>query len=208
MTTYDGKDLKFVPSDGWEGAILKECIDDYDVGDIPAGRVVDIGAHVGVVSLYMARKYGCHVDAYEPEPENYRRLVANVELNGLGALVAPHNVAITKDGRDVIIGGTSSISADVYTVWGKPVKSITLADILTSPIGLLKFDCEGAEFEMFTDLPSLAGRVGAIRGEIHPTQRHVVKSSEAEHAFRGNEDDLVAALTAVVPNTRIKILGR
>src|SRR5262245_25367629 len=43
----------------------------------PDDRVVDIGAHVGVFSLYCARSPVSSVVAYEPDPSNFEILTMN-----------------------------------------------------------------------------------------------------------------------------------
>jgi FkbM family methyltransferase len=59
----------------------------------PNDVVWDIGANVGVFSLYAATR-GCRVLALEPAAANFFALTRNVELNGLAALVTPYCVAI------------------------------------------------------------------------------------------------------------------
>lgn len=68
-------------------------------GDI----VVDVGAHVGVVSIYLARKYPfIKVYAIEPNPLNYACLKRNIELNGVTNVTAI-NKAVTGDGREATL---------------------------------------------------------------------------------------------------------
>ena len=61
--------------------------------------VVDVGAHVGVVSIYLARKYPfINVYAIEPDPLNYACLKRNIELNGVTNVTAI-NKAVSGDGQ-------------------------------------------------------------------------------------------------------------
>lgn len=61
--------------------------------------VVDVGAHVGVVSIYLAKKFPfIKVYAIEPDPQNYACLRRNIELNGVTNVTAV-NKAVTGDGR-------------------------------------------------------------------------------------------------------------
>jgi len=51
--------------------------------------VVDVGAHVGVFSLYLAKKHPfIRVYAIEPDPTNYACLRRNIELNGVTNVIA------------------------------------------------------------------------------------------------------------------------
>ncbi|MEX0829694.1 MAG: FkbM family methyltransferase, partial [Nitrospirales bacterium] len=64
---------------------------------------IDIGAHVGGMSIYLAMKYPfIHVYAIEPDPENYDCLKRNIELNGV-TNVTVINKAISGDGHKRIL---------------------------------------------------------------------------------------------------------
>jgi hypothetical protein len=54
----------------------------------------------GSVSMYLAKTYGCKGASLRTEPNNYKRLVANLKQHGLDRLVTAHNLAVTGDGRD------------------------------------------------------------------------------------------------------------
>lgn len=65
-------------------------IDTFDHGDL----FYDIGANVGVFSLYAALHRDCQVYAFEPEAKNYACLNKNILLNSLGRRVKALNVAL------------------------------------------------------------------------------------------------------------------
>ncbi len=54
----------------------------------------DIGANVGVFSVYAALARGCDVYAFEPEAKNYACLNKNILLNGMGRRVKALNVGL------------------------------------------------------------------------------------------------------------------
>lgn len=181
-------DLKLVDPDGLEWLLMREVERDYNTADLKLTKdsiVVDIGAHVGIVSMSIAKQFGCKVWAYEPEPENFRRLRANIEANGLGDLVTPFNLAVTKHGTSVIISPNKANSGGA-TIYGHDegtlVESTTLGKILkdVGTIDLLKIDCEGAEYEILENANGLLKKVLAIRGEFHgpkaPTLLEQVKA--------------------------------
>jgi FkbM family methyltransferase len=61
--------------------------------------VIDVGAHVGVVSIYLAKKFPfIKVYAIEPDPLNYACLTRNIEANAVTNVVAI-NKAVSGDGR-------------------------------------------------------------------------------------------------------------
>ena len=54
----------------------------------------DVGANVGIFSLYAARRRGVRVLAFEPSADNYMVLCRNVEMNVLGEYITPYCIAI------------------------------------------------------------------------------------------------------------------
>ena len=193
-----GVNVTYAEPDGLEWLLTRETVREYDNGlNLPdKPKVIDIGAHVGVVSMYLAKKYNAEVWAYEPQPENYRRLVLNIERNGLTDKAHAFNLAVTGDGRDVTIGSNTENSGgnSIYDSGSFAAKSITLPEILAEvgEIDLLKIDCEGAEFEILADPEILRGNVGIVRGEVHNAH--------------GDGDALVEAIKAVVPDTEMVVL--
>lgn len=147
----------------------------------PGDVILDIGAHVGVFSIYAAKKYPeARVIAYEPSPTNYERLVRNIEAAGV-TNIEPHNLAVTADGRDLELswergntGGTSALrKVNGHLV--EQAKSITLDTIVEQlnrfvgddqRIRFLKIDAEGCEHELLKAATCL-DRIDYISGEFH-----------------------------------------
>jgi FkbM family methyltransferase len=185
--------LKFFEPDFVENFVLNEIEKEYLLDDLHLTQddfVIDLGAHTGVVSMYIAKKYGCRVESYEPSPRNFEHLVRNIKLNGLETLVLPVNMAVTKDGRDVRIGN-NPLNWGGNNIYGEGdlVRSTTLAQIITSPVTLLKIDCEMAEFEILENLAPLYS-VKHIRGEFHGHPNMDI-------------DHLLAHVKQAVPDTRV-----
>lgn len=79
--TYESKEPETLD---WLDANLRD-------GDV----LYDIGANIGVYSLYAAkRKPGCRVYAFEPAGQNFARLLRNVSLNGLDGVI-PCNMPLS-----------------------------------------------------------------------------------------------------------------
>ncbi len=55
----------------------------------------DVGANVGLYSIYAAMFRKCTVFAFEPEAQNYAILMQNLAMNGLGKQVRATNIALT-----------------------------------------------------------------------------------------------------------------
>src|SRR5579863_3379918 len=94
----------------WEGSsvlaiVPKEILEDeYALTRIefrPGDVVVDVGANIGIVALYLARKHpDIRIIAIEPVPTTYQHLQENIDLNGVRN-VTGLNCAVTRDGRDL-----------------------------------------------------------------------------------------------------------
>ena len=175
----------------WEGSnvlaiVPKEILDDdYKLTAInfrPGDVVIDIGANIGIVALYLARKHpDIRIVAIEPVPTTFRHLQENIALNGVRN-VTPLNCAITNDGRDlrmIVNPGHSGGSTGHLRNLKQPghynlkVKSRTLDSVFDEFVPnrcrLLKIDCEGAEYEILSGAGCL-NRVDHLGIEIHHNQ--------------------------------------
>jgi FkbM family methyltransferase len=161
---------------------------DYDVpcvslrdGDV----VLDIGANQGFFTCYAARK-GAKVYAFEPNPENYDRLVHNVKQNGLEELVTVKPWAISDEEGFVKLmvseelgGGRSTIVPKFAENSGISIRKNVTVPCYTVPqilqrfavkrVRLCKIDAEGAEFQILSPLDSDDRRcIDSLVMEYHP----------------------------------------
>jgi len=67
-----------------------QWIDRFAPGDV----FWDVGANVGIFSLYAARRRGVDVLAFEPSADNYMVLCRNVEINALEGRIVPYCIAL------------------------------------------------------------------------------------------------------------------
>lgn len=125
--------------------------------------LVDVGANIGTICIPAVRRgLARQAVAIEPEPRNYRLLVANILLNDLGAVIRTHqtalgapNVASLKLGLSAGSSGNHQISvASGLDPAAAPneneidVPSATLDDIvpsLSAEHSLIWIDTEGYE---------------------------------------------------------------
>ena len=61
----------------------------------PGMVLLDVGANVGMYSVFGAKAQGARVYAFEPESQNFALLAKNIVLNGLQASVTPYCVALS-----------------------------------------------------------------------------------------------------------------
>lgn len=155
----------------WYGAVGAQL--DYHLGDakkildarpeIGKGSViVDIGAHIGTLSVSAALE-GARVFAVEPDWENFGRLLLNIQANDVAHLVTPLFFAVTPRSFETTVlrrgganNGQSGVNfAERIDPEGQPVATISLFDLLDGldlpTIDLLKIDIEGGEWEIFAE---------------------------------------------------------
>jgi FkbM family methyltransferase len=176
----------------------------------PGDVVVDIGAHIGVVSIYLAKKYPfLKIYSYEPMADNYENLTANIKKNR-AENIQPFNMAVTKDGRDFNMifhesntgGATGQLgNMELAGHVNFTVKSTTIDRIFNDngikKCKLLKIDCEGSEHEILCGC-SILDRVENIRGEFHIN----AKLRQEGYSIEG----LVAHCEKFVPGQNIKVV--
>jgi 31-O-methyltransferase len=111
-------------------ATLHEICDDQlylqsgvsiSAGDV----VVDIGANIGVFTLYAA-KQGAQLYAYEPIPPTYAVLEQNVEAHGLGRLVQTRNIGLSDRAEEKMMFHYPNLSVcDAWTAQDKLFEHLT-----------------------------------------------------------------------------------
>lgn len=137
--------------------------------------VVDIGANIGIVTLFAALRTQKTVHAFEPSPENVEFLNRNIRTNRLHNVIV-HNVAVcdkTEKLTRLYIG--DSVGHSLMTCERAryiEVPSVTLQHIIdniaSEDVGFLKIDCEGCEGLIFLSTPTdYLRRVKKIVVEFH-----------------------------------------
>ena len=194
---------------------LEEALPDH-------GVVVDVGAHVGTFCIPLCHRYK-HIRciAFEPDPENFKRLHLNAAANGLidgrltlvNAAVAGENGTVT-----FCVGATSTLGTLSHSKYIKNRVRTPLGEIEVECVGmnevfhmygishcdLVKLDCEGGEYPIFDANPSgWLKHTSGIIVELHPVEgrsmdlirRHVGDEgfSVQEKQFRNGCVELVAA---------------
>jgi FkbM family methyltransferase len=139
--------------------------------DAPNGVLLDLGANIGMASLWLAKKYPfARVIAVEPDSQNAVLARQNLELNGIPSQVL-----------EAAIGpqdGIARFAASEHSVTGKlaeeglSVPMISVATIIkkfeVSSFALVKIDIEGSEQALFDGPIDWLKHVDAIIIEFHP----------------------------------------
>ncbi len=136
----------------------------------PGDVFVDVGANIGYFSVLAAERVGGagQVFAFEPDPENYRLLEANLALNGFGPRSHTVCAALAEaDGEGVLYLsndnlGDHQVFAAADTRRHIPIKLLDGGRYLAARaarVDLLKVDTQGAEHAVLSGLlPYLQGR--------------------------------------------------
>lgn len=137
------------------------CYRQY-IDEPQSGTVIDIGANIGVASLdWGTRLPGVVVYAYEPHPQTYSVLAANVEANVLGRKVKTYQQAVGRC-RGLLVLRGSAVSVNNTAYGGGfaadaseefEAEMISFDDVIErcekqGPPDLVKIDAEGAEADI------------------------------------------------------------
>ena len=117
--------------------------------------VVDLGAHVGLFSVYAASR-GAMVMAYEPDPDNLEVFRVNVASNGLVRRISIVPCAVWKEDGTKEMYFPRNKGNNSFFPFGTtgrkvqvPCVSLTkILDAIPGEISVLKVDIEGAEYDV------------------------------------------------------------
>jgi FkbM family methyltransferase len=150
-----------------------------DYGDGGGEIVVDLGANIGVASLFfLTRRRDARVYCYEPDPRNSERLRGNLERFADRYELAEAAVAV-ESGRVKFLqehtGRYSGIAAISNRAGSEiEVESVAIADVIErvlvreGRIDVLKVDTEGNEAELVRAIPpSQSARIREIYFETN-----------------------------------------
>jgi len=173
--------------------------------DLPGAAFVDVGANIGTTTVHALRRFPFTAAyAFEPEPENFRLLRANLAANGLDDVVQSFNTAVSDRSGTGTLSLRSEIGSKHRLVGdGRPeaaglaVPLVTLDQLVADGrldaevVGMFWLDVEGHELEVLQGSQTLLVRSTPIVMEFDPR----VLDGARFQAFR---DLLAAHYTGVV----------
>jgi FkbM family methyltransferase len=173
----------------YDGSAVREIFGDKDYYRLPKNPklVIDVGGHIGLVSLLMARA-GAEVYTFEPEALNYETLCHNIEINGYQDKVHCINKAVGKSGTFKLYIHPSSGGCNSFYLSNHPqleaskyqmVPSLSIHEVFSEykipHCDFLKLDCEKSEEDIFNDMDDeLASKIDQISTELHGDRKSVV----------------------------------
>lgn len=178
------------------------------IDGLPEGAVLwDIGANIGVYSLYAAVSRRMHVLAFEPSASSYAALTKNIEINGLDDLIAAYCVAFsdrtrldhlymanTEAGHSMhSFGRTDSTEGSIKTKFKQAVTGFSIdqyCEIFSPAVPeYIKLDVDGAEEKILRGAETTLRRaVRSIIVEIDasggPIEASGIANTLAEFGFQ------------------------
>lgn len=204
--------LRIRTGDGHGAAILFVILLGRGYGAIPPENsvVIDIGAHVGMYSLYASRSKNTKVYAFEPSPENFSLLQENIQENSLTNQVFARPFAVgPMSGRMRLYLRHKASGLHSFLPVSKATFQITYRKASTNEISLdvpcislkdifdqhnifhcnvLKIDCEGAEYDILYALPkTYFSRIQTILVEYHHYSQAEKYTGKALLSFLENQ---------------------
>jgi FkbM family methyltransferase len=145
--------------------------------------VLDLGAHIGLFSVQLARSVGPsgRVISFEPAPHTAAVLRRTIRCNGLAAVVSVREAAVAGRRGEVELFETgddcsnaSSLVRTDRTRDAVRVAATTLDDLVDDErltVAVVKMDIEGAELEVLDGAPVLlSDQRPAMTIEVHPLE--------------------------------------
>jgi FkbM family methyltransferase len=178
----------------------------YNVRIPNVQRIVDLGANVGMASVYLARTYpGAEIACVEPSPKSISFLKHTLELNAIRAEVFEAAIGTT-DGTINLNISEEPAGDSLLTPAGRimdtiPVRMISMASLMRelkwTTIDVLKMDIEGYEKFLMKENTAWLNSVRLILGELHAGAGYMfgdVEQDLKEFGFElkrigGNETD-------------------
>jgi len=157
--------------------------------DSPSGVLLDLGANIGLTSIWLAKKFSFpQVIAVEPDPNNAALLRQNFDLNGISGEVLEAAIG-PMEGTVRFNPSELSNLGKLSTHGSLPVSMISVDTIIkkcrVTRFALVKIDIEGGEQDLFDGPTEWLARTEAITIEFHSNVDHLrVIGVVTSHGFK------------------------
>jgi FkbM family methyltransferase len=147
--------------------------------------ILDCGSHIGLSVAWFKRRFPqARIVAFEPDPQSFRLLQANVAANRFEGVELLNLAVSSRRGTarfygEFDVADPMSSAHSLKEDWGTQrsdrwilVDTVPLADYITGPVDYLKLDIEGMEAEVLQSIVPRLPLVRAIGLEFHGTGPH------------------------------------
>jgi FkbM family methyltransferase len=147
-----------------------------------APRIVDVGGHLGLASLYFLSRYpGCRLTAIEPNPSLAALLRQNLSAwpertrvieAALSLYTGTIEFNVLADNALAVTGGVENRELPGQTVVKLTVPCVDAREILAEPVDLLKLDVEGHEYQLLSLALFEPAHIKNLVVEFHDIHQH------------------------------------
>ena len=163
----------------------------------PGDTVVDIGAHIGVYTLKVAKQVGNkgRVISIEPENENHKLLMKNIKINKYQN-ITPVKIALSDfEGKaDLFLKARSRSHSLIRKTWITPIVDVTRTTVTTldkllhrlsvKRVDILKINVEGAELKVLEGSREFLARERISKIVITPHPPYIQSANEISSYLR------------------------
>lgn len=183
------REQQFIANDDYEAPLFGWLAANL----LPGAYCLDIGAHVGCFSVFMALLVGAEgrVDAVEPMPGNLALLERNINQNRLAGVIELHEACCAaREGGVWLNLGPSSFESSLSNDFGQgsiPVPALTVDGIAlkNGRLDFLKLDVEGAELDVLQGAEAALNKFRPkLVAELHPPMAAEVPVFMDKHGYR------------------------
>lgn len=176
--------------------------------------VIDVGAHIGSFSIHMAQQFpNLRIIGLEPMAENFALLKKNIALNRVekSIRILPMGIAKKSGKRKLYRDAGNSAGHTLYSSskdLAYTIQCTTLQNLCKlyeiSTCKLIKFDCEGAEYEILLNCPRpILSNIENIIAEVHDKKQTPALINKLEASgfhcqfIRGLENSLLRKIFTI-----------
>jgi FkbM family methyltransferase len=169
--------LGAVPSWVYKEIFLNNC---YDVlpSTTPTRSIIDLGANIGLASLYFRLKYPeAKIISVEPNPDALRCLRLNlirrssVQIVPVAIAGKAGQIPLWLDTHETTKLNSSLVGRDMagreHEFTNITVEALTIDSLVESKVDLLKMDIEGAEYQVLRSLIVQPSYIHSVVVEFH-----------------------------------------
>lgn len=181
---------------GWDiGHLCEIYLDKAYEFNLSGKNIIDVGMSNGDSTIYFAKKGAKRVIGIEPDKRSFNLALKNIQDSKVNDKVITLNKALTTKNKKVKLFVNNSFpnanSIDLQnlvklndTFNEETVEGIRLKDVIDlfngESIGLLKMDCEGAEYTILNDLDQVSySKIDEIVMEYHNGLQNLQKILES-----------------------------